>query len=104
MNLPKRERQQESSRMERQPDKIPQGKIPAACVKPGRQIHCPGLSIGNLSLSGQKRAELVPDSGARQLMYLTSSLSHSRKKDRHQVRLIPNYTPQLDPLTKRSTE
>lgn len=29
--------QQEGSRIERQPDKLPQGKIQAACVNPGRQ-------------------------------------------------------------------
>lgn len=90
--------------MQRQKDKLPQGKIPAACVKPRRQIHCLGLSIGNLSLSSQKRAELVPDSGTRQQMYLTSSLGRSRKTDRQQVRLILKYTPQMGPLMKRSME
>lgn len=104
LNLPKKEKPPESSRMERQPDEPPQVKRLDAHVRPGGQVHWPGLSIGDLSLSSQKWAELVPGPAARQFTYLISRLGHRRKKDRHQARLIPKDPPQVGPLTKRSIE
>lgn len=37
----------------------------------------------------------------RQLVYLTVSLGYGRKEDRHKGRLIPKYTQQVGPRTKR---